>query len=83
MILSTPYVKCVSKRNSNKLFSDKVLMNSGKDCWNSCYKQQGPCKYCGSGLCCRKGWDDRSRGCDGSIGGDGYHSCALGNLLGK
>ena len=61
---------------------DKVLKNYGKDCWTPCNKQQGQCEYCGTGLCCRKEWGDRSRGCDGSIGGDGYHTCvSSGNLF--
>ena len=58
------------------------LQNSGKDCWGPC-NGQGPCDYCGTGVCCRKGWDDHSKGCDGSIGGDGYHTCvSLGNFYG-
>jgi len=56
------------------------LKNSGKQCWTQCNKQQGQCGYCGTGLCCRKSWDDRSRGCDGSIGGDGEHICVSSGL---
>ena len=58
------------------------LKNSGKNCWAPCNSQQGPCAYCGTGVCCRKGWWDKSNGCDGSIGGDGHHFCvAQGNIF--
>jgi len=53
-----------------------VLRNTGTACWNECGKQQGPCSFCGTGSCCRKGWHDTSNGCDGSSGIDGRgHVC--------
>ena len=52
------------------------LLNEGQECLNQCNQIQGPCNYCGSGLCCRKGWHDTSNGCNGNIGGDGSHTCA-------
>ena len=56
------------------------LGNIGKDCWENCNRQQGPCDWCGSmGFCCTKknGWTDTSNGCDGSFGGEKGHECAL------
>ena len=47
------------------------LQQRGEHCWDACNQQQGPCAWCGSGLCCRRGWGDRSNGCDGSFGGQG------------
>merc|ERR1711998_37520 len=42
------------------------LKNAGKDCWNGCNHKQGKCSWCGTGgICCRKGWKDKSNGCDG------------------
>ena len=49
------------------------LQNSGVNCWDGCSKEQGPCAFCGTGLCCRKGWPDTSNGCDGSLGIDEPH----------
>jgi hypothetical protein len=37
-------------------------------CLSKCNNKQGPCSFCGTGLCCRKGWDDKSNGCDGTLG---------------
>ena len=60
----------------------KELLNAGKDCWGGCGRRQGPCEWCGSGLCCRKGWWDTRNGCDGSIGENGKgHVCAPGITL--
>jgi len=28
-------------------------------------------------VCCRKGWWDTAAGCDGSIGGQNFHTCVL------
>jgi len=53
-----------------------VVLNEGIDCWIDCEQQQGPCEWCGSGVCCRKGWWDTSNGCDGTIGMAGKgHVC--------
>jgi len=54
------------------------LQNAGQNCWGSCGNQQGPCAFCGTGLCCRFGWHDHSNGCDGTIGvqGQPHHMCA-------
>ena len=58
------------------------LLNAGINCWYSCSHLSGPCAFCGTGLCCRKGGSDKSNGCDGSIGGNGIHACvAKGTLL--
>eukprot|EP01052_Picozoa_sp_SAG31_P005632 SAG31_NODE_250_length_19098_cov_4.337123_2_plen_1162_part_00 len=53
------------------------IVHEGEDCWDECNNQQGPCGWCGSGICCRFGWHDTSGGCDGTIGFDGLgHVCA-------
>jgi hypothetical protein len=53
------------------------VLNYGKDCWNGCRSVQGPCKWCGSGTCCRVGWHDKKNGCDGTVGikGKRQHMC--------
>ena len=51
------------------------LQNEGKHCWNECSQKQGDCEYCGSGLCCRKSYEFKTNGCDGTIGGDDAHVC--------
>ena len=56
------------------------LTNSGEDCWKTCNYKDGPCDYCGGGLCCRKNWGcgfEKNCGCEDDIGGDGYHTCVL------
>lgn len=45
-----------------------AVRNAGTDCYGACGQVQGPCEFCGSGSCCRLGWDDTSGGCDGSLG---------------
>jgi hypothetical protein len=51
------------------------LLNSGStQCWWEC--GQGPCAYCGTGMCCRKGYV--GNGCDGTTGLDADHSCVAG-----
>jgi hypothetical protein len=52
------------------------VANFGTDCWNQCGGQQGKCSFCGTGMCCRKGWHDTGNGCDGSLGVQGRgHVC--------
>ena len=59
------------------IFCKGGLRNFGVNCWNQCDRKQGPCGFCGTGLCCRKGWSDTSNGCDGSVGINGKgHVCA-------
>lgn len=43
------------------------ILNEGKHCLSAC-GAQGPCGFCGVGLCCRAGWHDKSKGCDDGIG---------------
>jgi len=45
------------------------VSHEGSDCLEGCGYRQGPCSWCGSGMCCRKGWNDTS-GCDGTLGID-------------
>jgi hypothetical protein len=53
------------------------VLNEGVDCWSGCNAKQGPCDWCGAGMCCRYGWDDKSNGCDGKIGVPGRsHVCS-------
>ena len=63
-----------------KLFypSGRGLQNAGKNCWFWSNFKAGPSQWCGldgSGVCCRKGWNDHPSCAGGSIGGDGYHAC--------
>ena len=51
------------------------IKNKDKDCWNKCKETQGPCLWCGGGMCCRKVWKDTSNGCDGTFGGLKMHQC--------
>ena len=51
------------------------VVKEGEDCLGGCSGRQGHCEWCGSGMCCRKGWHDTSTGCDGSLGDDGKHVC--------
>jgi hypothetical protein len=55
----------------------KGVLNWKKNCWTGCKKKQGcGCSFCGSaGICCRKGWKDKSNGCDGLVGGKHKHVC--------
>merc|ERR1711936_776709 len=54
------------------------LQNMGKDCWYKCNSKQGPCSWCGTaGMCCKKGLNDKSNGCDGTFGGSTQHECVL------
>jgi hypothetical protein len=50
------------------------LLNAGQNCWGACQSQQGPCAWCGSGSCCRKGL--AGNGCDGLIGDPDHHVCS-------
>ena len=50
------------------------VVNESIECWAAC-GAQGPCSWCGIGMCCRKGWV--GNGCDGTLGKDGMgHVCA-------
>lgn len=73
------YHACVMKPSAYAKFSScrTGLLHNQANCWNRCGKIQGPCTWCGTGSCCKKGHTDKSRGCDGSFGGNGYHACAL------
>ena len=54
------------------------IRNTGKSCWGHCNKKQGACSWCGSeGMCCtqKPGWNDISKGCDGTFGGLTMHEC--------
>merc|ERR1719410_3346963 len=43
--------------------ADHGVKNKGYDCKFECGGKSGPCAYCGSGLCCRKG--DQGNGSNG------------------
>ena len=63
------FLQCVTARN---------LKNAGKDCWINCKSRQGKCSWCGdTGMCCKKGFHDKSNGCDGTFGGKTRHECVL------
>jgi len=53
--------------------------NYGHNCWDECGSQQGPCSFCGTGLCCAYDFPfDTSNGCSGSVGIPGitHHVCS-------
>jgi len=52
------------------------VQNLDAECWQPCTKTQGPCDFCGSGLCCRHGWHVYDGGCNGHMGIPGAkHVC--------
>ncbi len=57
------------------------LLNAGTFCLTNCTEKQGLCSWCGTGMCCRKGWEDKSNGCDGKLGiaGQGHVCVAPGS----
>ena len=57
-------------------------LNVNKNCWHECAKKKGPCDFCGSGLCCKKG--EKEKGCGGFIGGENSYICVpKGNKVAK
>ena len=57
------------------------VKHEGDICWDECEQKEGKCKFCGTGLCCRKSDDVRhwaTGGCDGTHGGEGKHICIYG-----
>ena len=56
------------------LISIAGKINVGKPCGIEC-TAQGPCEFCGTGYCCQKGFNDKSNGCNGLIGGSNAHTC--------
>ena len=54
-----------------------TVKNTGKDCWDPCNQQSGPCgPFCGrDGFCCKKG--EVENGCNGNTGGNGRHECVV------
>ena len=53
------------------------VQNVGRGCWKRCASRQGPCAFCGTGLCCREGWHDTTSGCDGSDLNNKEHTCVV------
>lgn len=47
------------------------------DCWYHCGETPGACSWCPgpNGVCCKDGVVEP--GCPGSVGGNGYHACAV------
>jgi hypothetical protein len=66
---------------SDKSGEQDGLRNEGKECWTTSCNGQGPCAFCGNGLCCMKNFHDTTKGCDGSIGGDGSHQCVGNDMI--
>merc|ERR1712212_515305 len=52
---------------------DPELLNEGKECWSNCYGITGRCNWCGSGSCCRIGFE--GDGCSASTGCPNNHCC--------
>jgi len=53
----------------------KGLAHGGEDCYMNCSQSSGPCPWCGSGKCCRKGFKDGENGCGITEGGETTHQC--------
>ncbi len=49
------------------------LQHINEDCWEGCSEEQGYCKWCGTGLCCKR--KESGNGCDGEVGGYNNHVC--------
>jgi len=65
-----------SGSGSGDRMNQSAVLNEGIDCLGGCGGVQGPCTWCGTGMCCRRGWSDKSNGCDGTLGVDGMgHVC--------
>lgn len=52
-----------------------VLEHAGENCWEACDYTSGPCDWCGSGKCCRKGYNGGENGCKADEGFDNFHGC--------
>eukprot|EP00397_Hematodinium_sp_SG-2012_P005052 GEMP01005069.1.p1 GENE.GEMP01005069.1~~GEMP01005069.1.p1 ORF type:complete len:547 (-),score=58.01 GEMP01005069.1:2409-4049(-) len=51
------------------------LLKENESCWNHCHNRSGPCTWCGSGKCCRKGYTLGDGVCLPGEGGDSQHIC--------
>lgn len=51
------------------------LKNAGSACYKSCEKKSGPCPFCGTGYCCKQGFNGGERGCTETMGGADDHQC--------
>eukprot|EP00808_Paulinella_micropora_P020117 g52821.t1 len=55
------------------------LMNAGLACLEAC-GQSGRCAFCGTGLCCRKGYKGGEKGCRAEDGSQTQHVCVEGGM---
>ena len=51
------------------------LQNPHEECLDHCSQQSGPCQWCGSGKCCKKGHNGGENGCGMNEGGEDSHVC--------
>eukprot|EP00397_Hematodinium_sp_SG-2012_P030216 GEMP01031984.1.p1 GENE.GEMP01031984.1~~GEMP01031984.1.p1 ORF type:complete len:347 (+),score=68.14 GEMP01031984.1:411-1451(+) len=51
------------------------LVHQGEDCWHHCENQSGICSWCGSGKCCRQGFQGDNGCCAKEEGGATHHEC--------
>ena len=63
------------KKFPHQIFVLAGIKNTYKVCWWKCNKKQGPCDWCGTGMCCKKG--ETGNGCDGTFGGESDHRCSM------
>ena len=54
------------------------LAHAGSECWAECHRRSGPCRWCGTGKCCRGKWNGGEGGCLPTEGGDDKHVCVPG-----
>eukprot|EP00929_Paragymnodinium_shiwhaense_P056033 TRINITY_DN28050_c0_g3_i4.p1 TRINITY_DN28050_c0_g3~~TRINITY_DN28050_c0_g3_i4.p1 ORF type:complete len:726 (+),score=140.06 TRINITY_DN28050_c0_g3_i4:64-2241(+) len=52
------------------------LSHTSEDCWEPCQQKAGYCAYCGSGACCRNGFEPSPAECrDAEYKDSSYHIC--------
>ena len=60
-----PYVKEVETSLPPRYLAEGSE-NLGTSCWDQCGHRSGPCDFCGTGMCCRRGSQYTSNECDGT-----------------
>ena len=58
----------------------EIVANDGLPCWNECNQTDGPCVFCGNGLCCKKNDAKSSKSCKFLGKNENNHTCVNGML---
>ena len=59
---------------ASDISDDFGLENGGQACWDHCQSTTGFCAWCGTGMCCRQGYE--GDGCNGTgVADKDYHHC--------